>query len=252
MFPRLLSVLLVLALLGVCAPAANAQTPTPTLGPSPTPAAQDGYFWVGEAITTPITITAVSPAYTSGAVSYCTAYGGFVVAVINVISGTNGTILATTIQRTAASATLSSLQRVSSGSGKLIYSVVNTWFKVPQSIIDTMILAYASADVNTEVYIDSVYHSPAANHVLRASLVTATTGTINGQNVLCYVPPAPTATPDPSPTPADVVSATLASGAEMHVTRTVSYGDIAIVTASLVGLLFFLLSKFIRIPKLWN
>lgn len=58
-----------------------------------------------------------------------------------------------------------------------------------------------------------------------------------------------TPTPTATPTPKSQLAVTLSSGNELVISRSVTYGDIAIVIVVLILWMTFLLSKMVEIPK---
>jgi hypothetical protein len=61
-----------------------------------------------------------------------------------------------------------------------------------------------------------------------------------------------TPTPTMTPTPVYEYSFSLSSGSQVKVERTITYGDIAVVTVGLAMLASFFIYMFLRIPKLWR
>ena len=71
---------------------------------------------------------------------------------------------------------------------------------------------------------------------------------VQAQGVDATSTPAPTLTP----TPVYEYSFTLSSGNQVRVERSITYGDIAVVTVGLALLAMFIIYLFIRVPKLWR
>ncbi len=243
---RLPSYLLALVLLSLSVPPAQAQTPTPTYSASPTPAAKTGYFWLGEQLTSSVAITVTTPSSQSISNTSCQQYAAYAVAGIAVIQGFEGTTYALMNFYNAAGNSTGVLYRTSSGPNKLVYIAINNYHNVPDDVLQTIISAYTSATTSSEVYVDVIDIPPAARIKFNATLVTATSGTALGFNVLCWAPPIAT------PTPADLSHVALSSGSQLRLDRAVSYGDIAVVSAILGALLLALIYLFIRVPKLYT
>jgi hypothetical protein len=61
-----------------------------------------------------------------------------------------------------------------------------------------------------------------------------------------------TPTPTLTPTPIYEYSFTLTSGDHVRVERSITFGDIAVVTVGLAMLATFIIYLFLRVPKLWH
>lgn len=174
----------------------------------------------------------------------CQVHGAYAVAAVSVLDGVDGTMYAQLYWYAPGGASLATPYRYSISAGKLVYIVINQYHRIPDDVLNTVVTAYASATTGSEVYVDVIDVSPAASINLRGSLVTATNGRALGFNTLCYIPPVATATP------ADLSRVPLASGSQLNLARTVTYGDIAVATVGLGMIVVILLAVFLWSPRL--
>jgi hypothetical protein len=241
-FRRVIPLILVLAFLSIGVPRANAQTPTPTATITPVP--RLGFYWTGELLTSPVVFT--STANIIIAASTCPA--GWVAGIMSITSSDNAIYLHRQTISTGATPYVFWDRYTTTTPSTVVHITYNSYYPIPFELQNLAVTTLSSNTAITEIYTD--FGSPPVPGGITGSIdgyiINGTSAKLMSFSLLCYVPPSATATP------ADVSRVSLTSGSQLRLDRSVSYGDIAVVTAILGLMLFVLFYFLIRIPKLWN